>query len=269
MTEEIKVVVLIASHIRYNKQFEYLTRAINSIKNQIYPCDLLISLSFEEKYSSLFKVGITESEWCKIITNNQRLYQMEHLHKLFPLCEKYDLIMFLDDDDTYEYNRVEQFVNAYKQRPHSKCQIREGYSGKEIKKGQFKYDNDGILHQGKAEFWSCGITYECFKYFWDLVGDQIECLRNVYGDMLFRQFLYGNQVYKDYLVIQLSHKLYNYNIHSDSVCSMVKKENNVQQNGYLYLVMGVLADYIKLVKNGMKRIPNDSNITKLAKKLCS
>jgi hypothetical protein len=270
MTEEIKVVVLIASHIRYDKQKEYLATAVQSLRAQTYPCDILISISFEDKYAPLFDKMIFTSHRCKMLLSDKRLYQMEHLHKLFPLCEQYDLIMFLDDDDTYSIDRVETFVNIYHQRAHSKMQIREGYSGKRFKKGQPTLDENGCYHQGKKEFWNCGITFDCFKYFWELVGDQMECLRNVYGDMLFRQFLFGNQTFLEYILIQSENRLYNYNIHSDSIIASVSRETNekkMQQVGYLYLVTGNLAEYINLIKNGMKRFPNENQIIKLAMKL--
>jgi hypothetical protein len=110
--------VLIASHISYDNQIELLRKAIKSVKNQDYKdgnIDIFLSISFENnKYREEFDNSIISDECFYCYKQDDKTYQLEHLRHLNKIItneykNKYEWLLFLDDDDEYANDRISTF----------------------------------------------------------------------------------------------------------------------------------------------------------------
>jgi hypothetical protein len=109
-----KVAILVASHIRYNKQFIYLKRCIKSLLNQTYSSDILLSVSFEnDDYKNRFYDKI-KSKYSTIMyyESDNKKSQFQHYDNLKNYIDRYDYILFCEDDDYYSKNRVKKLLNS-------------------------------------------------------------------------------------------------------------------------------------------------------------
>lgn len=111
-----KVCIFIPSHINYNGQIDLLYSCLESLISQTNIPDIYISISFgNDTYKKEFTEKILRNfPKPKYLFSKQKLFQMEHIYKLTKnYANNYELIMFCDDDDTYNKNRVQKIVEAY------------------------------------------------------------------------------------------------------------------------------------------------------------
>lgn len=228
--------VLIASHINYKGQLKLLEECLNSLLNQTYKVDILLSISFSNDNYRKFFNSIIKKKFTSIIYNisNKQQYQLEHFKKLSIHIDKYDFILFLDDDDTYNLDRVEIMINhinnnkgldVYKEIGDDVKEYIE--NGKTIIKSSKDYN----------EYWTFIIKPLILYEFFNLFKDD-DLLKDKYADVLLRKFLMKKcDLLNDKTRIAISS--YNYNLdNSNSICH-IKETNEIiklKQNLYLGII---------------------------------
>lgn len=146
-----EICVLISSHITCVERIGSLVKCINSLMQQTVDIDILMSISFENnelmREYLLLKEGIrdTKNKVLKITMNDNKMSQFEHLLNIYNNNIYYDFtdndtcyidedstqmnqeiqykyVMFCDDDDYYQPNRVEKFSEKFKEGFHCVCE---------------------------------------------------------------------------------------------------------------------------------------------------
>lgn len=205
--------VFVASHISYDKQINYLRNCIRSILVQTEPVDLYVSISSEPKYTSAVRElrGDFKMLPVQILIRDEQTPQMIHiklLHEQFG--GRHDRIMFCDDDDTYEPQRVQVFrirLDCLKgpKEMVSRVILVEAESEKNLNTAE--------------EFWRCAVAPSTLTDFYGRFHTEkhISYLKSPYADMILRWFLRSDKWYSRAIIIYPV-SLYNYREHGDSVC---------------------------------------------------
>ena len=105
--------IVIASHLSNTKRICYLIECLESLLKQTVPISVYLSISFQtQEIKEDFLKTNRLSELCSKINlriEERKTPQMRHFYLLYPeLQRKHNWVMFCDDDDTYEPNRVER-----------------------------------------------------------------------------------------------------------------------------------------------------------------
>ena len=214
----ITIAVIIATHITYDNQINLLKNCIQSIINQSEkPNKIFLSISYNKKYSKEIKILIDYLKNIDIIEVviciQERLSQMKHWYNIAKTgyINKYDLITFCDDDDTYKNNRIHRLKGYYNKAKYmnisgikelsyfhehnSLNMISELNELNELNKlNEFNYIN--VLNKNKApEVWGYALIPIIFINFFN----KYEIIKsnepknygfdNNYGDMYFRIYL--------------------------------------------------------------------------------
>lgn len=112
---EMKLKILIASHLNEPLRHETIKDALTSIKNNTEPPEhVYISCSY--------KIKPNIEEWSKILKNiphtiilqEKRMLQFQHYHYLSKYIEDDDIVCFLDDDDLYYPNKIKTIKYLFK-----------------------------------------------------------------------------------------------------------------------------------------------------------
>jgi hypothetical protein len=213
-----RICVIVASHICYDGQLELLEKSLLSLLNQTLKPDIYLAISFENDiYKHAFDFAIYEKYTnINYIISSIRQYQMQHIYHVREYICKYDLIMFCDDDDTYDVNRVHTIYNIYKT-----CLSQMSDSKNHL--GAFVEILDVNLNDA-PEFWCYAITPILYNDFYKRMQDDMDLLAYDYGDMYFRNYLrlINNNV--KYCSCKFNKPLYNHIKHSQSICG--KKESD-------------------------------------------
>ena len=213
-----RVCVIIASHICYDGQIELLKKSLESIVNQTLKPDIYLAISFEnDSYKETFEHMIYERyPDINYIISSVRQYQMQHIYHVKDYMYMYDLIMFCDDDDTYDINRVNIICQIYKA-----CLSQ--VNGTKYHLGAIVEILDVALNDA-PEFWCYAITSKLYNDFYKRMQDDMDLLAYDYGDMYFRNYLrlVNNDV--KYCSCKFDKPLYNHIKHSQSICA--RKESD-------------------------------------------
>lgn len=202
-----RTAVFVPSHITYDSQLGYLNECIHSLLNQTMKVDVYISISCAPKYENevrLLQIKYKTSH-VKFLIRDKQTSQMNHIRILTKkFADNHDLILFCDDDDTYEPKRVERF-NAI-----------NDLIMNESRDGIVLVENFKI-----NEFWNYALLpkqlHDFFRKFQSPVHNNY--LNGLFGDMIFRAFLthrHGAQR----MQIQFDPKpdrLYNHRKHNESI----------------------------------------------------
>jgi hypothetical protein len=232
MTEQFdtnKVCIIIASHISNPKRIGHLFECLSSLLTQTIVVPIYLSISFENKelqnqYATLFS-GITRlhDTMLHTIVRTEKTPQMRHMDKLIPLIEnKHDWLLFCDDDDTYEPQRVEIFVNTI---------IKSLNDITQIPDNQFVgiYESvEGKPHTEKRqEYWCYCVHVQLLIRFMEILRPYPDVIDNKCCDVLFGEYLRRLNSKMLYAIVNL--KLYNYRIdnNSDSITGEIKQLGNV------------------------------------------
>lgn len=169
---------------------------------------------------------------------------MEHIYELTQkYALLYDLIMFCDDDDTYENTRVEKFCECY-----------EWGIKNIIFLGGVKEIVNSIDPISEApEFWRYGVTPNILIDFFERFkkNNTLVLLKHIFGDMYFRYFLRlinrNNEKfgYATIVIDKEEHELYHYNINNEnSICATLKKRDNdeIYTNNLLLELLKCMSD---------------------------
>jgi hypothetical protein len=208
-----KICILIPCHICYDKQLELLSKTLYSLINQSHKTDIYLSISFDnERYLEMFNNTI-KPEFHNIIhimISDTQLYQMEHLDNIRKYVNYYDLIMFCDDDDTYESDRVKIITNIYNYCLSKKTD--DKYLGGFIEIIDVERDD-------APEYWSYAITPHIFNDFYNRLKDDMDLLRYDYGDMYFRNYLRLVNTNITFCSCKFEKPYYNHFKNPNSICS--------------------------------------------------
>jgi hypothetical protein len=232
MTEQFdtnKVCIIIASHISNPKRIGHLFECLSSLLTQTIVVPIYLSISFENKelqnqYATLFS-GITRlhDTMLHTIVRTEKTPQMRHMDKLIPFIEnKHDWLLFCDDDDTYEPQRVEIFVNTI---------IKSLNDITQIPDNQFVgiYESvEGKPHTEKRqEYWCYCVHVQLLIRFMEILRPYPDVIDNKCCDVLFGEYLRRLNSKMLYAIVNL--KLYNYRIdnNSDSITGEIKQLGNV------------------------------------------
>jgi len=224
-----KVCIIIASHISNPKRIGHLFECLMSLLTQTISVPIYLSISFENKelqnnYSILFsEMTQLHNPYLSTIVRTEKTPQMRHMAKLLPLIEKkHQWIMFCDDDDTYEPQRVEIYINTI---------IKSLDDIKQLPDKQFIgiYESiDGKPHTEKRqEYWCYCVRMELLIRFIELLEPFPDVIDNKCCDVLFGEYLRRLNPNLLYSIISL--KLYNYRIddNSDSITGEIKQTSNI------------------------------------------
>lgn len=276
------ICVFVPSHINYDLQLTYLSKCLESLLCQNEKVDIYVSISYEEKYREDALIFVDKYKSKGIIFNveNTQKYQMEHIYLLSKLIENkwYDLIMFCDDDDTYEYNRIEQMcMSMY----HTYLSI-----GKEnIKKlggvREYLEESECPILMQTPEYWAYGIKMCVLYNFFDFFKNDMDLLKHIFSDEYFREYLRTNKEYPYWGGLNNTKlkPLYNYNINNpNSVCGggYAKKCTIDQKHKsilLLYTIKGDKNSYNKYITNNKlskkinKIFPEKERVINIIKKM--
>ena len=229
-----RVAILIPSHINYEGQIDLLDECIMSLlKQTILPKSIYISISFENKnYKNLFVDKIlrkyNEVMFLNLVFkfSNEKKYQMEHLNNICStMDDNYDMLMFCDDDDTYDITRVEEFIGYFNI---GKEQCNDFGGVREF----LKCDNyrsrilGDLYYSGQTpEYWCYGVVPNALKHFFSMFKDKEVMLKHKFGDMYLRYYLRRNKKYSNWVgVVQDDKMSYNYNANNpNSICGKIEK----------------------------------------------
>jgi hypothetical protein len=203
------IAILVPSHIKSLEQIEYLRACLRSLVNQTYTADVLVSISFEVPYRA--HLNFAEFPQVRFIVSDSQKYQMEHLYVLSHHISPYKLIMFCDDDDTYELTRVETFNEYFNETP-SIIGIRE----------------KSVLSHEVAEYWAYGIIPSILADFYDRMSNNMGLLQHKFADVYFRNFLF---LTRNKLFVTFTAPLYNYTTtNPNSICTVNKRNTSIEDD---------------------------------------
>jgi hypothetical protein len=223
------VCIIIASHISNPKRIGHLFECLSSLLTQTIVVPIYLSISFENKelqnqYATLYSdITRLHNTMLNIIVRTEKTPQMRHMDKLIPLIEnKHDWLLFCDDDDTYEPQRVEIFVNTIVKSLNDITQIPDN---------QFVgiYESvEGKPHTEKRqEYWCYCVHVQLLIRFMEILRPYPDVIDNKCCDVLFGEYLRRLNSKMLYAIVNL--KLYNYRIdnNSDSITGEIKQLGNV------------------------------------------
>jgi hypothetical protein len=220
--------IIIASHISNKKRISYLMECLKSLLQQSIPISIYLSISFDSKeLQTLFATIYSEQKHLHhdllyIWVKHEKTPQMRHMEQLLPLIEtKHQWIMFCDDDDTYEPDRVYIFlqtiVNCLEQIRHialpSKqlAGVYESTFGKQHK-------------EQRHEFWCYCVHVSMLQRFMKVLREYPDILDHKCCDVLFGEYL--RRLNDDFLFGSITTKYYNYRVdnNSDSITGEIQQK---------------------------------------------
>jgi len=228
--------VFIASHIRYEGQLELLQKAIKSIKNQDYKegsIDIWLSISFHNcDFKDEFDALNIADDCFKCFIQEHRMYQLEHLKVLNDNSYndyKYELILFLDDDDEYTTNRITKFDEILKDiYDFDKGIYRQTQVLWEDAKALT--DNNEVI--SCFIYWTFGVKQESFNAFFHLFKQRH--LQHNLADMLLKMYFERLLFLNDEAVVD--NGLYMYNTNNSHSISALKSSVEKKGNSGVYLM---------------------------------
>lgn len=112
-----RVIVLIATHLACKERYEYIKRALGSLREN-KPDHVYVSCSYDQGPPDV-------NSWIEALGNNnltvllqpERLLQFEHYQILSKYCLDNDIVNFLDDDDLYHPDKIKSVKSYFKDHP--------------------------------------------------------------------------------------------------------------------------------------------------------
>eukprot|EP01084_Bolivina_argentea_P285903 490367_1 len=227
------IAICVASHISYTNQLQLLDCCLDSLISQTMPAtSIILSISFSntqyKKYFFdllffLFKYG----NKVQFIYSKKRKSQMEHIYHVFPLIKQYDLVMFIDDDDTYHEDRVQIFSDEYKHGI-AQCPKHKKFAGVRDYTNQHPYQSTKDILKKAPEIWGHGLVPSIIEMFFTRCKGHFQLLTHNLADMYFRSYLCKlNQSYVFSSVLQTPTErtvYYRYNEQNPhSICAQLEK----------------------------------------------
>jgi hypothetical protein len=238
--------VVIASHLSNEKRIEYLIECLESLSQQTFPICVYLSISFDrpeikEQFLSIINKTTFNRNKLFIIIRDEKTPQMRHFYLLMSELKKHKWIMFCDDDDTYEKNRVEKIAgNIYI----SENQCINVHHKKLAGLYESSFGKDHREH--RHEYWCYCVNIELLIRFYDRLEKYPDIIDNKCCDVLFAEYL--RRINQDYLYCRLEEKLYNYRVdnNSDSITGLIKgnQKKYTRSNNPPTIFDATFSDYV-------------------------
>jgi len=239
---KMKTAVIIPSHIHYQDQLLRLDACLESLYSQTIVPDIFVSISFANTtYKRDFSTLLRKYSNIKFKFSSQQKFQMEHLKVLSSFVSGYDMIMFCDDDDTYDRERVEIFMNVFK----------EYCAGNKFGGIRETKDNEDF-----PEYWGYGIKPHLLTQFFIRIKGYEDLMRHKFADMYLRNYLRTTGG-KDMIFVILTNKpgcnLYQYTIDNpNSICGKIDKQKQITyETAKNNLTVSLITDRMDLVSKQM------------------
>lgn len=214
----INICIIVASHISTAVRVKYLCDCLNSLLEQTLVIPIILSISFEDEL--VFTIYKKQMEMKKLSNNpnitviirENKTAQFRHIFKVFESVKhKYDYFMFCDDDDTYNNTRVYKFVNSLLYGLNT--------ADSRIFAGVCEIDEVYLRDKKSIEYWNYLLCSNILQEFITKiqVGGFDNFVDNFMFDMLFGYYLMMKICNDIITVMEIKEKLYNYNIHDNSV----------------------------------------------------
>lgn len=227
--------IIIASHISNQKRLVHLSECLQSLLCQTLPVSIYLSISFENRelqsaFAEMFsKQKEFESPFLFLNVKLSKTPQMRHVYELLPHIEKkHSWIMFCDDDDTYERNRTQIFLQNIANCLHTVDTEMPDKRFIGCYESTFGKDHREQRH----EFWCYCVHIHVLQNFMDKVSPHPDILDNKCCDVLFGEYL--RRINPDFLYAAINQTLYNYRIsdNSDSITGVIQTKNKTVRKSW-------------------------------------
>jgi len=214
--------VVIASHLSNSKRIDYLIECLESLTKQTMPISIYLSISFndenikEEFFSNKQLDNLLDQ--INLVVRETKTPQMRHIFLLYPeLQKKHKWIMFCDDDDTYETNRVEKIAQKIYLANNECIEIH-----KKRLAGLYESTFGKDHREHRHEYWCYCVSVEMLGKFYERLESHDDIIDNKCCDVLFAEYL--RRTGEDYLYSRLQEKLYNYRVedNTDSITGYIR-----------------------------------------------
>ena len=223
--------IIIPSHIDNISRTKLLMSCLQSLINQTHQIQIYLSISFETELDrELFKKILEKNNFNnKLICihyQERKTSQFRHIEKMVDIIkDKYKYIMFCDDDDTYEIERVEIFKNNIE----FGCEGISIFPKDKIFAGTYEMKSQkGSHNESFYEYWSYCVNTELILNFINIIKiNNYDCyIDHKMCDVLFASYL--RNLDNRHLFIPIDESLYNYNTqheYSNSITQQILKKN--------------------------------------------
>ena len=227
-----EICIAIASHISIDNRIDYLIECLDSLVKQTIPVTIYLSISFENNL--LYDIFISKIATIQFIIKpvikilNQKTPQMRHFSLLKENINEggHKWILFCDDDDTYNNNRIEVFKN-YIQIALQEC---EAFPDKKVA-GIYESAFGKIHQDHRHEYWCYCISSEIYNRFFDKIDAYPDVLDHKCCDIIFAE--YFRRIGEPYVFGRITDPLYNYRVdnNTDSITGVIKyrQQNEVRR----------------------------------------
>jgi hypothetical protein len=219
--------IIVPSHINNINRTKLFICCIQSLINQTEPIPIYLSVSFEtELDKTLFdrlvkKINLFDDTIIHIIFREKKTSQFRHIEKVIDIIkDNYKYVMFCDDDDTYENDRVKSFINMIKC-GHNSC------PEDKIFVGVYEMTNSESHSTRFYEYWSYCINVNFIINFINIIkiNNYDYVIDNKFCDVLFSTYL--RHLDNKHLFVSIDEKLYNYNRNVYSITIKTLKQNEI------------------------------------------
>lgn len=228
-----RMCIIIASHISKSNRIPYLKECLLSLIHQTIPVTIYLSISFGDEPDLqnivLNMIQNTDeiSTYNKLVLSirEKKTPQMRHIEMVYnEMNPTHEWILFSDDDDTYEMNRVQIFgetiVNCLNMKlPENQvvAGVYESTSGKDHR-------------EQRQEFWTYCVNRSILGRFLNGVYPYPAILENKCCDVLFAEYLRRSK--PDYLFARLTQCYYNYRVddNQESVTGTIQSKRFLYNN---------------------------------------
>lgn len=224
--------IVIASHISNTKRIGHLIECLTSLTRQTMVIDIYLSISFEnKKIQNDFAVEYSKHEnkhlhspqiSMKVLT--KKTPQMRHIRDiLVHIYDKHEWVMFSDDDDTYEPNRVQNILQSIVNLLN--------HVATQMPKNEFVglYESEhGKNHkEQRQEYWCYCVHTFVLRNFFKTVAEYDDILDHKCCDVFFAEYIRRMDNY--YVFGSIQQKMYNYRVenNADSITGMIKSKNKI------------------------------------------
>jgi hypothetical protein len=246
--------VIVPSHISNINRTKMLMRCLHSLTTQTTKIPIYLSISFETEIDkTLFnklieKNDLVNNETLTIIYQHQRTSQFRHIENVVDNIKNvYKYVMFCDDDDTYEIDRVEKFMvlinfgitNCPKDKNFSGC-----------------YESDlqkGSHSSSFYEYWSYCVDVDVILNFIEIlkINNYGYVVDNTMCDVLFSTYL--RHLDDRHVFASICEKLYNYNRNEFSITQTILKNNKRNREEHVPIITNNIEMFIKSMNEDIER----------------
>jgi len=223
--------IIVPSHIINIERTKLLICCLQSLINQTKKIPIYLSISFETELDrTLFKKLIEKNNLLNnilicIIYQERQTSQFRHIEKVIDNVKNtYKYVLFCDDDDTYEIERVEKimFMIEYGCTNCPKDKIFVGAYEMDLQKGSHS--------SSFYEYWSYCVNIEFIINFINIIkiNNYDYYIDNKMCDVLFSSYL--RCLDNKHIFVSINEKLYNYNRNEYSITKKIAKQNKINNN---------------------------------------